>query len=79
MNPIDIIDLQGPDLRMIARKQTFTMHVYNRDYESDILSNQKEVRLYRQVSAKTRLIGWHWHRTKTRNVPQIQRRIFILF
>jgi hypothetical protein len=58
VNPNDIIDLQGPDLRMIACKQTFTIHVYNRDYESDILSNQKEVWLYRQLSAKTPLIGW---------------------
>jgi hypothetical protein len=58
VNSNDIIDLQGPDLRMIACKQTFTMHVYNRDYESDILGNQKEVWLYRQLSAKIRLIGW---------------------
>jgi len=27
----------SPDLRMIACEQTFTIHVYNRDYESDIL------------------------------------------
>ncbi len=58
MNSTDIIDLQGPDLRMIACKQTFTMHVYNRDYESDILCNQKEVWLYRQLSAKIGLISW---------------------
>ncbi len=58
MNPNDIIDLQRPDLRMIACKQTLAMHVYNRDYESDRLSNQKEFWLYRQLSAKTLLIGW---------------------
>ncbi len=28
----------GPDLRMTACKQKFTMHVYKRDYEPDIIN-----------------------------------------
>ncbi len=68
----------GPDLNMIACKQTFTMHVCNRDYESDIfIKQQKAVGLYRHLRAKTdKLVGF-WHHTKTPSVPQIQRRIFV--